>query len=203
VDSPNSSHTLHNQQSQSYQPARNTGNRRDPEQELEDTPRAVHRECRASSPAGLDSVLKWKVFPQPTPHLALPGTEASPPATQLPNLEYSELARLEAKYIAYVHMKNPILDLEKLHDLISQLTENGLDWSTETCLVSLVCALGALSQEYTPQNSKDANSKFDSGPSFDDETKLASQYWSVAAKRLGFVVGQNSLEAVQCLCLTG
>jgi hypothetical protein len=135
------------------------------------------------------------------PYSPLPGSEETrPPTTQLPNLEYSELTRLESKYVAFVHTKNPILVLQKLHASISRLAENGLDWSTETCLVSLVCALGALSQPYslsvgTPNLSP--------RPSFDDETKLATQYWSVAAKRLGFVVGHNSLEAVQCLCLAG
>ena len=29
------------------------------------------------------------------------------------------------------------------------------------------------------------------------------QFWSLAVKRLGFAVGQNDIEAVQCLCLAG
>jgi hypothetical protein len=82
--------------------------------------------------------------------------------------------------------------LQKLHASISRLAENGLDWSTETCLVSLVCALGALSQPYslgvgTPN--------IDPRPSFDDETKLANQYWGVAAKRPEWGISQPSLSA--------
>jgi hypothetical protein len=122
-------------------------------------------------------------------------------------LQHSELARLEGKYIANVHTKNPILDLKKLHGLVSHLAENGPDWSTETCLVSLVCALGAFSQEYSVHEVSGQNRTFDDGARVADdneeETKLASRYWGIAAKRLGFLVGQNSLEAAQCLCLTG
>jgi hypothetical protein len=181
------------------------------------SPKGVSNGRRPSQPAGLDSVLKWEIFPHPIPYMTLSeGSESNgPPSHSLPSMEYSELRRLEAKYVSYVHTKNPIMDLGVLHQLISQQAENGLDWSTRTCLICLVCALGALSRKYSPDKVGTAfspqtfhsQSLSPGTPSsiaaFEGESQLAAQYWSVAAKRLGFVIGQNSLEAVQCLCLTG
>jgi len=152
------------------------------------------------SPGGLDSVLKWNVFPQPIPFSDL-CTTAGPNflhSHALPSAELAEMERLEGKYVAYVHIKNPILDLTKTHHLILRTAENGLDWSTDTCLVALICALGAISRPY----SVDRKFRDDDALSDGDE-KIAYQYWSVAAKRLGLVIGQNDLVTVQCLCLAG
>lgn len=153
-------------------------------------------------PTNLRSVLKWGVFPQPCPYsIAMVDDDISyPKISSLPSLELCELSRLEAKYIACIHTKNPILDLVTLHDLISQVAENGLEWSARTCLVSLVCALGAISEEYTHAYTPGRVS----GSSLPhDEADLAFQYWNIAMKRLGFVIGQSNIESVQCLCLTG
>ncbi|OBT96756.2 hypothetical protein VE01_04224 [Pseudogymnoascus verrucosus] len=150
-------------------------------------------------PTNLRSVLKWRVFPQPCPHsIAMVDDDISyPQQSSLPSLELCELSRLEAKYIACVHAKNPILDLVTLHDLISQVAEHGLDWSARTCLVSMVCALGAISEEYTHAYTPDRIS----GSCLPHDE--AFKYWDIAMKRLGFVIGQNNIESVQCLCLTG
>lgn len=153
-------------------------------------------------PTNLRSVLNWRVFPQPCPYsIALVEDDISyPQLSSLPSLELCALSRLEAKYIACIHTKNPILDLVTLHDLISQVAENGLDWSARTCLVSLVCALGAISEEYTYAYTPETTS----GSSLPhNEADIAFQYWNIAMKRLGFVIGQSNIESVQCLCLTG
>jgi hypothetical protein len=176
-----------------------------------DEQRAVKRQ-RPIQAQGVESVLNWNIYP---PNLNFPNLfgEAKIDLTashHLPCLEYSELARLESKYIAGVHIKNPILDLPTLHQKILHISENGLDWSTSTCLVSMVCAIGAIAGKYqeafqSPPNSlsnlSDSQDRvIESGES---EVELAMRYWNVAAKRLGYAIGQDELEAVQCLCLAG
>ena len=144
-------------------------------------------------------MLAWEVFPQPCPYSTIVGDEevVYPHSQALPSIELSELLRLEAKYIAYVHIKNPTLDLTTLHEMVAQVAEYGFDWSTRSCVVSLVCALGALSEKYI----LDPNPLV--GGRSEKDAVTAYQYWNLATKRLGIVTGQSSLEAVQCLCLTG
>lgn len=122
----------------------------------------------------------------------------SSPTHSLPSLQLSELLPLEAKFIANVHPKNPIVDPEALRRHIHHIAENGLDWSTETCLVALVCALGAYSQAYDPEDgfSQEIADSTDSD-------KLAREYWGIAIKRLGVVIGENNTAAIQCLNLAG
>jgi hypothetical protein len=78
------------------------------------------------------------------------------------------------------------------------LSENGLDWSTSTCLVALVCAIGTITQRYTPPGASPI-SQDDNGY----DIGLSKQFWSLAEKRLGFAMSQNDIRAVQCLCLAG
>ena len=81
--------------------------------------------------------------------------------------------------------------------MIAQVAEFGFDWSTRSCVVSLVCALGALSEKYILDPNPIA------GGWSENDAVAAYQYWNLATKRLGLITGQSSLEAVQCLCLTG
>jgi hypothetical protein len=157
---------------------------------------------------GVDSVLSWKIFPQTDSFQSLPSDSDGNcvQSTPLPNVEYFELARLESKYIAYVHTKNPIVDPHDLHYRICHVVENGLSWDTSTCLVALVCSLGATSERYV--------AKQHSSPGFSPDgmvidhglmkdLEIADRFWNVAVKRIGLAMSENSLEAVQCLCLAG
>lgn len=187
---------------QEYRSARHHNYYETPKSDVRSPERDKNRLSQKICPTNLRSVLKWRVFPQPCPYsIAMVDDDVSyPQPDALPSFELGELSRLEAKYIACVHTKNPILDLATLHDLISQVAENGLDWSARTCVVSLVCALGAISEEYTHAYTPD---KISVGSLPDTEKDIAFKYWNVAMKRLGFVIGQSNLESVQCLCLTG
>lgn len=176
-----------------------------------DEPRAVKRQ-RPIQAQGVESVLNWKIYSSNVKFPNLFG-EAKIDLTatnHLPSLEYSELAGLESKYIAAVHIKNPILDLPTLHQKILHISENGLDWSTRTCLVSMVCAIGAIAGAFREAFQSTPNSLASlSGPqngvigNRESEVELAMQHWNVAVKRLGYAIGQDDLEAVQCLCLAG
>jgi hypothetical protein len=176
-----------------------------------DDQRAAKRQ-RPIQAQGIESILNWKIF---SPLLNSPNLfgemKVDLAATHhLPYLEYLELTRLESKYIAGVQIFNPILDLSTLHQNICHISENGLDWSTRTCLVMMVCAIGAIAGRYsksffaTPNSlATFSNSKDRVTETGESEVELAMRYWNVAAKRLGYAIAQDDLEAVQCLCLAG
>ena len=160
-------------------------------------------------PQGVESILGWSVFDTKLTSGGLLGdiNKMIIPFHAVPSIEYQELTRLEAKYILGIHLKNPVVDLTELHQLILEVSENGLDWSTKTCLVALVCAIGAITQLYpndvtSPAFAPTPRSR-QSTSNYDSEAELSIQYWGVAVKRLGLAIGQNNLEAVQCLCLAG
>ncbi|KAH3257065.1 hypothetical protein KXW57_008458 [Aspergillus fumigatus] len=160
-------------------------------------------------PQGAESVLRWQILASSLPParclFAQPVAEADQPYS-LPDMSYSQLSRLESKYIEVLHTKNPILDLTELHRMVLHIAENGPDWSTQTCLVALVCAIAVLSEPYpgtvmrsgaqsTPSLHKDDESGADD--------KLSLQFWNIALKRLGYAMRENSVEAVQSLVLAG
>jgi hypothetical protein len=171
---------------------------------------------RPLSSQGLNSLLAWSVFKPDSDSLPETWPEdddmisnqllSLPP----PSWDVHELATLLSRYTAGVHIKNPILDLPQIRANMFIVAENGPDWSSRTCLIALICAIGALTESNetesmsempyagTPRSINPSASWIASG-----NQELADRFWSVAAKRLGFAIGQNTLEAVQCLCLTG
>ncbi|KAK1461102.1 hypothetical protein CMEL01_14738 [Colletotrichum melonis] len=157
-----------------------------------------------SDTAGLDSVLEWPIFPKPVPFAIDPFSHASPRGEAFsprspPAMEFYELSRLVDLYLTNVHPMNPIVDAQMLRQMLKQVAENGPDWSASTCIVALSCALGAISQrpgQRTPSGTP-------RGYSVEPNRHLASRYWSVAEKRLGFSMGSPGWESVQCLCLAG
>lgn len=157
-----------------------------------------------SDTAGLDSVLEWPIFPKPVPFAIDPFSHASPRGEAFsprspPAMEFYELSRLVDLYLTNVHPMNPVVDSQMLRQMLKQVAENGPDWSASTCIVALSCALGAISQrpgQRTPSGTP-------RGYSVEPNRHLASRYWSVAEKRLGFSMGSPGWESVQCLCLAG
>ena len=159
-----------------------------------------------SRPQGMESVLEWTVLaPYRTATSCFNDDAVALAHVQsLPNISYKELSRLASKYIVGVHLKNPLLDLAELDRLISQVAENGLDWSSTTCLVTLVCAIGAITQEYQYHGRTPVSDAVPETPvDFGSEPELSMQFWNLAVKRLGFVIGDNDPVAIQCLCLAG
>ncbi|KDN71490.1 hypothetical protein CSUB01_07583 [Colletotrichum sublineola] len=157
-----------------------------------------------SDSVGLDSVLEWPIFPKPVPFAIDPFSHVSPRGDVFsprspPAMEFYELSRLVDLFLANVHPMNPVIDSQVLRQMVKQVAENGPDWSAATCIVALACALGAISQrpgQRTPSGTP-------RGYSVEPNRHLASRYWSVAEKRLGFSMGSPGWESVQCLCLAG
>ncbi|KAK7230004.1 hypothetical protein V2G26_002174 [Clonostachys chloroleuca] len=118
---------------------------------------------------------------------------------ELPPLSLMELTRLQMNYRRVVHDFNPMLDLATLDRYTTHIAENGLDFTTRTCLVVLVCAIGALCQEecaFTIPSRLPV-------PGRNDDLDIAYRFWSVASRRLGRAMSHNTLESAQCLCLAG
>lgn len=151
-----------------------------------------------ASTENLDSVVEWHVFPRGIGKIPVDCGQSIPVPDELPPIVLVELHRLQMNYRRVVHDKNPILDLGTLDRYVTYISENGFDFSTRTCLVALVCAIGALCQENTiemPSHLPVAGRNSD--------LDIAYRFWSVAVKRLGFAMTRNTMESAQCLCLAG
>lgn len=146
---------------------------------------------RLTASEGLDSILKWKVFPDSLSVIPVDSGEPIQLSDTLPSTASSYLKGLVDNYIVIVHIKNPMLDLNTLHNHVVHVAENGFDWSTRACLVALVCAIGALCRD----------PGYGTGQM--EIVEAAKSFWSVAAKRLGLAMTHNTVESAQCLCLSG
>ncbi|KAH7232890.1 hypothetical protein BKA59DRAFT_487453 [Fusarium tricinctum] len=147
---------------------------------------------------GLESVLTWNIFPQGIDPIAIDNGSLMAMPDELPPIGFSELKKFQKCYLATVHSVNPILDVTILDQYVLKVSENGLDWTTQTCLVAFVCAIGAICQDPHVETPKSHNSW-----DLEQTTDIASRYWSVACKRLGRAMSHNTLESAQCLCLAG
>ncbi|RBR11764.1 hypothetical protein FVER53590_30396 [Fusarium verticillioides] len=92
--------------------------------------------------------------------------------------------------------QNTLPDLDELHHMMIHVAEHGFDWSTGACLVALVCANAAITDSHT-----EISTSPEVTPEKKAEIELSMQFWSVAVKRLGYASAQNTVRAVQCLCL--
>ncbi|KAJ5917951.1 hypothetical protein N7454_010326 [Penicillium verhagenii] len=54
------------------------------------------------------------------------------------------------KYIMLVHRRNPVLDIEKLERYARDVSIQGLQWNSQSCLVLLACALACCTTSFIP-----------------------------------------------------
>ncbi|KAF4444954.1 transcriptional regulatory STB4 [Fusarium acutatum] len=87
---------------------------------------------------GLDSILTWNVFPSDIDPIPVDNGSLMAMPDELPPISFPELKRLQKCYLSTVHSVNPILDVTVLDQYVTKVSENGLDWTTQTCLVALV-----------------------------------------------------------------
>ncbi|KAH7131288.1 C6 zinc finger domain-containing protein, partial [Dactylonectria macrodidyma] len=115
--------------------------------------------------------------------------------------ERLDIEQLVEQFFTRVHVKNPILNRPLVEQYCLQYYENGATFNLETCLVLLICALGAVATEFVP-----------GGPSSDipsenfarlESLRMGNCYFAAAEKRLAAALSCNSTLAVQCLCLAG
>ncbi|XXH01798.1 hypothetical protein Hte_008159 [Hypoxylon texense] len=109
---------------------------------------------------------------------------------------------LSKKFLAFAHIKNPILDLADFRAHVKEASENGPRWDGQSCLVLIACAIGCLASNFqrdTTVNGTPDSSRSVSATCVDQAT--ASSYYLAAKKRLGLL--EPSILQVQCLFLCG
>jgi hypothetical protein len=67
--------------------------------------------------------------------------------------------------------------------------EKGPGWNSSTCLLLLICALGA---QCCPKSL-----------ALEDSRDSAQRYWNMAKSRLGWVLDEDSLVSIQCFAFAG
>ncbi|KAM0327492.1 hypothetical protein ACHAQA_005780 [Verticillium albo-atrum] len=97
-------------------------------------------------------------------------------------------------FFSYVHVKNPILDETATRHMVLSTIMNGIDWSPESCLALLICALGSFSTPFGPSP--------DTMPGTTAYTN-AMAFFQAAQKRLGILISSDDIIAPQCLFLAG
>lgn len=114
--------------------------------------------------------------------------------TSVADLDASSSRQHVDNFFNYVHIKNPILHEETTRSMVSQLSLYGADWSTESCLALLICALGSIATPFdetsntTPESSAYATSK---------------SYFRAAERRLGNCLTKSGILEAQCLFFAG
>jgi hypothetical protein len=155
---------------------------------------------------GIASILSWTGLrsgpspsPLPTPnHAGIKGQNGSD-GRESASTAGKYLRHLSDAFITHYIPTIPILDVTHLKRYLAKIDENGIAWTTESCLVLLVVALGSCgSRDYDQEQC---------GVSMLG-SQLAStitgfRYWNMAKKRLGWALEENSLVSAQCLCLAG
>ena len=71
----------------------------------------------------------WK---HPNPSLVTTGTAQSRDRSTIND---AHIVQLVNRYLALVHVKNPILDINKLKQYAAEVAEHGIDWDGPSCLV--------------------------------------------------------------------
>ncbi|KAM0722718.1 hypothetical protein Q7P37_002159 [Cladosporium fusiforme] len=96
-------------------------------------------------------------------------------------------------FIERVLPRNPVLDGPDLLQLANGIAEDGLDWSAESCLVLLCCALSVITTPWLLQQCDDNTQLEVPG---DENLERSQAFYSAAQKRLGFL--NNELIDVHC-----
>lgn len=102
--------------------------------------------------------------------------------------------RLLDNFFNYTHVKNPILQESDTRRAVHHISMSGLDWSASSCLVLLICALGATA---TPFGSSQTVAPGTTAYA------LGEAYFNAARKRLGSCLIDGGVLGAQCLFLAG
>ncbi|KAH6663562.1 C6 zinc finger domain-containing protein [Plectosphaerella plurivora] len=184
-----------------------------------ESPQATRRDAHPIEmgmvlPLGLDNVLSWPCFSGGRPahelHLQPPpsllgvspsrsthhlGASASPASfIGAVDLEPVRVKDLLNNFFSYVHVKNPIFDEAATRRVVQSTVLNGIDWSGESCLSLIICALGSIATPFGPSyETMPGTSAYSSAMSF----------FHAAQKRIGTLLYLDDILAPQCLFLSG
>lgn len=98
-------------------------------------------------------------------------------------------------FFQYCHVKNPVLVSEaSIRQQVAHISLHGVDWSPQSCLALLVCAIGAISTPFG-----DSEMTMPGSPAY----VTSQSYFQAAEKRLGSIVAIAGVVEAQCLFLAG
>lgn len=159
---------------------------------------------RSILPEKMESLLLWSVLSRDmSAHATL---QNDPP---LPSPSYStgcsslaDIADLDTQatkalldnFFDHVHCKNPILEEAAARRIVLNAVMEGIDWSPESCLALIICALGKIA---TPLDAS-SHLRADSTPYVEAQT-----LFQAAQKRIGTLMARSDLISAQCFFLSG
>ncbi|KAL4758538.1 transcription factor domain-containing protein [Aspergillus foveolatus] len=160
----------------------------------------------------IETVLSWSVFngrydagPSLNDLVLSQTTLSQEPflANNDPRLERLDLdlktcTRLLHTFLEEVHIANPILDVPLVTDYLYQACVHGIGWDAPSCLVLLICAIGAISESFQEHHEASSMTSRRS-PSF----HLGRRYFEAAQMRLGVVFRTNGVLETQCFFYSG
>ncbi|KAI8659148.1 Zn(2)-C6 fungal-type domain-containing protein [Fusarium sp. Ph1] len=177
-------------QSSSSSPARPIG-------DLNDIP------LRSILPEKMESLLIWSVLAQHSPQESLQASPAQPrdsyspgcsPLSGIVDMDTQSVKMLLDNFFTHVHCKNPILEETATRQLVTNTIMEGIDWSANSCLALLICALGKVATPLGPS----LGSKPDTANYLE-----AQKLFHAAQKRIGTLMTQSDIIGAQCFFLSG
>ncbi|KAL7912853.1 hypothetical protein GGI35DRAFT_441296 [Trichoderma velutinum] len=161
----------------------------------------------------MDHVFEWPIFAINKPSCGVAfsvlGTSQTQevncrasPAFGMPRLDGEEVSALLTRFLRMVHIMNPILDCTTLMNYGKTIAELGPQWDSQTCLVLVAAALGAIADPFssftdTVETLSSSSSRQDGAQS----RQRAESYYQSARRRFGLL--GISLTACHCHLLSG
>jgi len=92
-----------------------------------------------------EAILRWPIFRSCVPpdlqsfildsDDAYSDTLGPSPASQRGGVREEDFVKLSGRFLAYVHVKNPILDCSEFRSSVKEAADNGIGWDGPSCLV--------------------------------------------------------------------
>lgn len=160
---------------------------------------------RSILPEKMESLLIWSVLARHSPQEGLQSaspvqsrdTYSSPGSNSLGgivDMDTQSVKMLLDNFFAHVHCKNPILEEAATRQLVMCTMMEGIDWSANSCLALLICALGKIATPMGPSISSRPGTT-----SYLEAQKL----FHAAQKRIGILMTQPDIIGAQCFFLSG
>lgn len=95
-------------------------------------------------------------------------------------LREDDVVPLVRLYLQNVHSKNPIFDPASLIRMAKDVAEEGFQWSEQSCIVMLACALASLAMPFSASCAAQSDISYKDAPGY----STAEQYYVSARKRI-------------------
>ncbi|KAH8121208.1 glycoside hydrolase superfamily [Trichoderma asperelloides] len=160
-------------------------------------------------PPSPECIMKWDVLSDLSREINEIGVSESEPATTpgqyslqsllspktdlATELDLQRVNHLLDNFFNYAHVKNPVLDEQATRRMVQSIILNGIDWSLESCLTLLICALGCIARPFGPTlETMPGTSAYAS----------AETLFHAAQRRIGIAFSSEDIISTQCLFLS-